>query len=36
MIGFALLIIIGLVFAGLGLASLRWGTDSRDYAIEIH
>ncbi len=36
MIGLVLLIIIGLVFAGLGLASLRWGTDTRDYAIGIH
>ncbi len=36
MIGLVLLIIIGLVFAGLGLASLRWGTDSRDHAIGIH
>ena len=36
MIGLVLLIIIGLVFASLGLASLRWGTDSRDHAIGIH
>jgi len=36
MIGLVLLIIIGLVFAGLGLASLRWGTDTRDHALGIH
>ena len=34
MIGLVLLIII--VFAGLGLASLRWGTDTRDHALGIH
>jgi len=36
MIGLVLLIVIGLVFAGLGFASLRWGTDSRDHALGIH
>ena len=35
MTGLMLLIVIGSIFAALGLAAMRWGVDTRDSAVTI-
>ena len=35
MIGLVLLVVIGSVFAALGLAAMRWGVDTRDWAFGL-
>jgi nitrogen fixation-related uncharacterized protein len=35
MIGLMLLVTVGAIFAALGLAAMRWGVDTRDWAFGI-
>lgn len=35
MAGLILFIVIGSIFAALGLASARWGVDTRDWSFKL-
>lgn len=35
MAGLILFIVIGSIFAGLGLATARWGVDTRDWSFQL-
>ena len=35
MIGLMLLVSLGVVFAALGLAAMRWGVDTRDWTFGL-
>lgn len=35
MVGLMLFILVGMAFAALGMAAVRWGVDSRDWSFRI-
>jgi hypothetical protein len=36
MAGLMLFALLGVIFAALGFAAMRWGVDTRDWSLSIH
>jgi hypothetical protein len=36
MTGLLLFALLGVIFAALGFATMRWGVDTRDWSLSIH